>query len=219
MTPLVIFPRATLEEAVHADLIVHVVDRSNPSWIKQREVVMKELKRIFANSEVLSLGSKSKGVGEQFGPNKFPKIVEVWNKIDLIEDDGVLSKDVFVDTIVADEENSIEVPICVVPMSAKSGDGFCRFTKILSDIVHAELMDATIFIPYQSALQSNNDDQQRPIAIQNKISTGRGVIGVIYEQGEVVSVENNETGTILHCRLPTAVLEKLKKTLDVQILT
>lgn len=38
--------RATLESVADADILIHVCDRSNPAWQKQRAVVMQELDRI-----------------------------------------------------------------------------------------------------------------------------------------------------------------------------
>ena len=179
---------------------------------------MEELRRIFANTDVLSPGSKAKVDREQNTRSEFPKIIEVWNKIDLIEDSSSIFSEVFVDTT-ADSINSIDLPTCVVPISAKSGSGFDRFIKIVSEIAHGELVDATVFIPYLSKSKPENSDQQHSLLVENKSLNGGGVIGMIYEKGEVVYVENNETGTVLHCRLPIAVIEKLKKSLDIKILT
>jgi GTPase len=55
--------RSTLEEAVAADLVVHVVDRSHPQWLEQREV---------AEEVLAELGVES------------GRIVTVLNKVDLL---------------------------------------------------------------------------------------------------------------------------------------
>lgn len=62
---LVVAFRSTLEQVVAADVLVHVCDRSNPMWRKQREVVLAEL---------AAVGCTGK------------PIVELWNKVDLAED-------------------------------------------------------------------------------------------------------------------------------------
>ncbi|KAL3525567.1 hypothetical protein ACH5RR_013939 [Cinchona calisaya] len=57
--------RATLEEVVEADLLVHVLDSSSPNLDAQRESVFQVLRQI--------------GVSEE----KLESMIEVWNKIDL----------------------------------------------------------------------------------------------------------------------------------------
>ena len=56
--------RATLEETVHADLLLHVVDAASPARERQQEDVDKVLAEI--------------------GADAIPRLV-VWNKIDLVE--------------------------------------------------------------------------------------------------------------------------------------
>ncbi|KAA8546613.1 hypothetical protein F0562_002648 [Nyssa sinensis] len=60
---------ATLEEVVEADLLVHVIDSSAPNLDEQRETVLKVLEQI--------------GVSEE----KLQNMIEVWNKIDLQEEE------------------------------------------------------------------------------------------------------------------------------------
>ena len=61
--------KATLEEVLYADVLVHVRDISHPHTNYQRDTVLKVLKEIGIPDEVFS-----------------KKYIEVWNKIDLIED-------------------------------------------------------------------------------------------------------------------------------------
>ncbi|XP_042389617.1 GTP-binding protein At3g49725, chloroplastic-like isoform X2 [Zingiber officinale] len=61
---------ATLEEVVEADLLVHVLDSSSPDLDEQRETVLQVLKQI--------------GVSDE----KIQNMIEVWNKIDLLENNG-----------------------------------------------------------------------------------------------------------------------------------
>mmetsp|Transcript_28709 Transcript_28709/g.65098 ORF Transcript_28709/g.65098 Transcript_28709/m.65098 type:complete len:628 (-) Transcript_28709:353-2236(-) len=63
--------RATLESVADADVLVHVCDRSSPSWRKQRAVVMQELALIAQKS----------------GRNA--PIVEFWNKLDVMGEEEV----------------------------------------------------------------------------------------------------------------------------------
>src|SRR5262249_21191400 len=62
--------RATLEETTEADLLLHVIDASSPTWEEQRVVV----------DQVL----------DELGVNDRPKLL-VFNKIDLIEHDELLA--------------------------------------------------------------------------------------------------------------------------------
>ena len=62
---LVVAFRSTLEQVTAADVLIHVCDRSNPMWRKQREVVLAEL---------AAVGCTDK------------PIVELWNKVDAMED-------------------------------------------------------------------------------------------------------------------------------------
>ena len=62
--------KATLEEIHYVDLLVHVRDISHPQSNYQRDTVIKVLKEIGIPEEILA-----------------KKYVEVWNKIDLIEDE------------------------------------------------------------------------------------------------------------------------------------
>lgn len=65
-TNLVAAFRATLEEVKEADVLVHVVDVSNPAWEKQERAVLSVLSEI--------------GAGDK-------PIVTVWNKMDLLDEE------------------------------------------------------------------------------------------------------------------------------------
>jgi GTP-binding protein HflX len=93
-TQLVAAFRATLEEVISADLIIHVRDISHPDTGAQREDVEQVLKEIGAAGE-----------GGQV-------MIEAWNKIDLLGPDDVAS-------IAAEAERKPEV----IPISAQSGEG------------------------------------------------------------------------------------------------
>ncbi len=67
-TQLIAAFRATLEEVREADVLVHVIDVSNPSWKKQEVAVLKVL--------------------EEIGVPSDKPIVRVLNKIDLLPDQG-----------------------------------------------------------------------------------------------------------------------------------
>jgi hypothetical protein len=97
--------RATLEQAVDADVILHVIDRSSPSWQKQRDVVRAELASMYAqdrganpsadhaggegdsdSSGISGSGSGSDAVRASVGAggDHHPIVIEVWNKMDRV---------------------------------------------------------------------------------------------------------------------------------------
>jgi GTP-binding protein HflX len=90
--------KATLEEIHFADLLVHVRDISHPQTQYQRDTVVKVLKEIGIPEEVLQR-----------------KYVEVWNKIDLIQDQQGWVEDIKQEMV----EKEQEYP--VVMMSCKDG--------------------------------------------------------------------------------------------------
>ena len=93
-TQLVAAFRATLEEVISADLIIHVRDISHPDTDAQRTDVEKVLTEIGA-----------------MGEGKAP-LIEAWNKVDLLSEEGRAR----VDAGAARRDN-------VMPISALSGDG------------------------------------------------------------------------------------------------
>lgn len=102
-TQLVAAFRATLEEVVAADLIVHVRDIAHPDSDAQARDVDKVLEEIGAS-------------GEGAAPR-----IEVWNKVDLLDEEGQVAVDA--EALRRDD---------VVQLSALSGEGVQRFREMLS---------------------------------------------------------------------------------------
>jgi len=98
--------KATLEEVVEADLILHVRDMSHPDRRAQKEDVMTILKSL----------------GLEEGPDC--PIHEVWNKIDLLDDEGRQ----LVQNLAQTKDN-------VSLLSAASGEGCDAFRLGLNDIL------------------------------------------------------------------------------------
>ena len=67
--PLVASFRATLEQALSADIILHVRDLSHPSTELQRSTVLRVLKEIGIDTESTEFKKRC---------------IEVWNKVDLL---------------------------------------------------------------------------------------------------------------------------------------
>ena len=104
--------RATLEEALSADLLMHVRDRSSESDAEQKQDVLKVLQQL---SELMD--------------TPLPRIIEVWNKIDLVDPDVRAGLDAE-QMRVADEMMALQV-------SSITGEG-------MEDLLHAieTLLDA-----------------------------------------------------------------------------
>jgi GTPase len=98
-TQLVAAFRATLEEVISADIIVHVRDISHPATEQQRNDVLSILNDIGIN-------------GEDVQSNGYKPFVEAWNKIDKLSFDDRAS--------MLENSRSHEL---VVPMSAQTGEG------------------------------------------------------------------------------------------------
>jgi GTP-binding protein HflX len=99
-TQLVAAFRATLEEVLAADIIVHVRDMANPDTIAQKRQVLEVLGEL--------------GLIEAEGGESAVPIVEAWNKVDLL---GPMARRELDEQIVA---RSGEI---IVPVSAISGEG------------------------------------------------------------------------------------------------
>ena len=101
--------RATLEETLSADLIIHVRDRSSLTDEAQKRDVMEVMNRLsIVHDETL------------------PPIIEAWNKIDLLSTDAR-------EALVVKADQAPEYPSCVV--SALTGDGI----EALLELVEMQL--------------------------------------------------------------------------------
>ncbi|MEM6555708.1 MAG: GTPase HflX [Pseudomonadota bacterium] len=90
--------RATLEEALDADLLIHVRDRSSDADEEQKQDVMKVLFQL-----------------ADFSGMTLPPVVEVWNKIDMVDPnvrDGLEA-----------ERQRVAEQMIAIPVSAITGEG------------------------------------------------------------------------------------------------
>lgn len=97
--------RATLEEVLAADIVVHVRDLANPNHSQQQKDVLGVLKNL--------------GLDHIETKNNY---IEVWNKIDVLDENGRL----FVD------ENARRCS-SIIPVSALSGEGCDTFLKTIDN--------------------------------------------------------------------------------------
>jgi GTP-binding protein HflX len=141
-THLVAAFRATLEEVLEADLILHVRDLSDDDNQVQSADVMRILNDL--------------GIGEAEGAER---ILEVWNKIDRLEPeahDAIVQK-------ASTTEN-------VIAVSAKSGEGVDRLMDEISRRLSGVLTETTITLPveklallpwlYNHAIVENREDNE-----------------------------------------------------------
>ncbi len=125
-THLVAAFRATLEEVLEADLILHVRDMSDPDNAAQAADVSRILHE---------LGVRDEGEGST-------GIIEVWNKIDLLPEEAVSGM-----------ESRGAGPRCV-PVSAITGQGVDRLLVVVEEALSGKLVnrDVTIGIDDMSHL-------------------------------------------------------------------
>jgi len=117
-THLVAAFRATLEEVVEADLVIHLRDISDPDTAAQAE----DVERILAD------------LGVDAGDAK--RVIEVWNKIDLL-DEGNRAR------LLADGADSKAPPVAI---SAVTGEGLDALKAIIETRMSGELEALTVTI-------------------------------------------------------------------------
>lgn len=221
--------RSTLEEVNNADVLVHVVDRSNPVWKKQRLAVLKELRAV--------------------GCDEIP-IVELWNKIDMCNDpEEVLFEAMTIDvegTVL--EEISADSPI-LPPEASSTQDSDHVEDDIEEDYVRVDVDDIGKPVPEPVIVAPPlPPGRKRPALVPRKnmfvtagsVKTGKGMddffailsdaislnhIGVevaipyaedkglvtmIHASGTVESIDYTDTATVISAKVPSSLLPKLK---------
>ncbi|WP_322419137.1 GTPase HflX [Mesorhizobium huakuii] len=118
-THLIAAFRATLEEVVEADLVIHLRDISDPDTAAQAE----DVERILADLGVDASDTK--------------RVIEVWNKIDLL-DEGNRSR------LLADATNGSKGP--PIAISAVTGEGIDALKALIETRMAGELEDLTVTI-------------------------------------------------------------------------
>jgi GTP-binding protein HflX len=113
-TQLIAAFRATLEEVLSADLIIHVRDIAHPDSEAQRDDVLEVLGELGVAGEA----ALDRGEGEPDAP----PILEVWNKLDLLNAE---------DAAIAQETASRRDDVVV--LSALTGEGVDTFQRAVSD--------------------------------------------------------------------------------------
>ncbi|BCH10103.1 GTPase HflX [Mesorhizobium sp. 131-3-5] len=118
-THLIAAFRATLEEVVEADLVIHLRDISDPDTAAQAE----DVERILADLGVDASDTK--------------RVIEVWNKVDLL-DEGNRSR------LLADAADGSKGP--PIAISAVTGEGIDALKALIETRMAGELEDLTVTI-------------------------------------------------------------------------
>ena len=118
--------RSTLEEVCEADLLIHVVDRSNEDYKSQIEVTNATL--------------------AQIGAGHIP-VVYAYNKADLVKEEALIESQ--------NETSSKDAQEDIVLISAKKGDGMDELIDLLCKRLYPDEVRTKILIPYdQGALMA-----------------------------------------------------------------
>jgi GTPase len=112
--------KSTLDEALDASLLLHVIDASDPGFERQLEVT----------NEVL----------EEIGANKVPRI-RVFNKIDYVGDAAV--------QVEREAALRIKYPDCVV-MSARRTEDVAKLHQIIVTFFQRDLVEAELYLPWSA---------------------------------------------------------------------
>ena len=221
-TDLVVAFRSTLEQLKAADVLVHVCDRSNPMWMKQREVVLAELKAI--------------------GCADTP-IVELWNKVDCMDDPEEVRQEALnvpveaelmytfeafdKDLPVGETENAIGAseedqedeyaPIREgkEPDSSGGDDERAHKTSKWGNtngkkyVVAASAKSGMGFSNFISTLEDALSLRLRKMKVLIPYDSDDGLIDTIHTLGKVDECHYGSAGTTLVCRVPDSLYSKL----------
>jgi GTP-binding protein HflX len=112
--------KSTLEEALDASLLLHVIDASDPGFERQLEV--------------------TDGVLEEIGANVVPRI-RVFNKIDHVGDTTAQAE--------REAALRTQYPDCVV-MSARRPDDVAKLRQTIVTFFQKDLVEAELFLPWSA---------------------------------------------------------------------
>ena len=123
-TSLIAAFRATLEEVLEADLIVHVRDVTNPETDAQRADVLDVLDQL--------------GVVDRDGQSDRP-MIEAWNKIDLMD----------AETLTFTKRHARVQGVRVLPVSAVTGEGLDALLEQIETEIAATRQEETFHVPVE----------------------------------------------------------------------
>lgn len=121
-TQLVAAFRATLEEVISADIVVHVRDIAHEETDAQKNDVLSILRD-------LGIGKDSEDIVQ-------PEMIEIWNKIDLLDDDKL-----------AEMQSIARRSSDILLMSAETGEGIESFRAHLATLIAKKNVIRSINLP------------------------------------------------------------------------
>jgi GTP-binding protein HflX len=140
-THLVASFKATLEEATHADLLLVVLDVSDPAAELHYATVMRVLDELF--EEVRKSEHADADTGEPWTP---PQRLLLLNKVDRLRDNR--------DLLVWQRKASIALPICAKGDNLVQGEartGLAQLTSVVRDVSRGERQEMFITMPLADA--------------------------------------------------------------------
>jgi GTPase len=121
-TQLVVAFRATLEEVISADIVVHVRDIAHEETDAQRNDVLSILRDL--------------GIGADVEGSAQPEMVEIWNKIDLLDEEKL-----------TELRGIAQRSSDVLMISAVTGEGIENFKIHLSNLIAKKNLTRSISLP------------------------------------------------------------------------
>ncbi|MDI1298919.1 GTPase HflX [Methylotenera sp.] len=112
--------KSTLDEALDASLLLHVIDASDPGFVRQLEVT----------NEVL----------EEIGANVVPRL-RIFNKIDYVGDEAA--------QVECEAALRAKYPDCIV-MSARNPDDVTKLHQTIVAFFQQDLLEAELFLPWSA---------------------------------------------------------------------
>ncbi len=156
-TQLVAAFRATLEEVREADLLLHVVDVSDPHLMAKVQTVEQVLAEIEASDK---------------------PVVMALNKIDLVDPGVYLGEEgnrfVHTESLVTRLGDDYEY---VIPVSAQQGVGMVDLLAAIEDLLMARMVDVDTVLPYQAGDVLNLWHEQGIVEAQEYTPEGVRITG------------------------------------------
>jgi GTPase len=161
-TQLVAAFRATLEEVQDADVLIHVIDVSNPTWRKQERAVLAVLQDIGAADK---------------------PIVRVLNKMDLL--DPIEQEQLQYETSImnsgrnSNSNNSYDSNQFTVAVSALTGFGLQDFVAVVEEALTCMLVPIVLEIPYELGQELSAIHEQGHVQVIDYRSKGTYVEALV----------------------------------------
>jgi GTP-binding protein HflX len=142
-THLVASFKATLEEATHADLLLVVLDVSDPAAQLHYATVMRVLDELFEEVRKAEHASDAEANGQPWSP---PPRLLLLNKVDRLRDNR--------DLVVWQRKASVALPICAKGDGIVTGEaktGLAQLATVVRDVARGEQQEMIVTLPLSNA--------------------------------------------------------------------